>query len=266
MARTAADDQNFQARTPLERERSRRSGIGLSRAGSRRSFTNLNRDPNKGRRDFVGIAGECQFFNHAAFLKRLGEITKLATLLQQIIQVCENFRTRHVKAADVIRDFHAVAQHDVLSFAAGEMRGDLCDGFVRSAQRKSPPSYAAEKMQLGRRQTDLHFDLPRIIPRHARTALEDDDVLAGGRALRVHDVERHVAVLDRAPLLEPQRFVARLRRHVNAARRVGRECVGQIEDSEALFVRAKIRQHIAQAIRAELLEALGHERPASVAT
>ena len=72
-------------------------------------------------------------------------------------------------------------------------------------------------------------------------------------------------MLDRAPLLEPQRFIARLGGHVNAARRVGRECVGQIEDSEALFVGAQKRQHVAQAFRSKLLETLGHQQPAGVA-
>ena len=136
----------------------------MSQAGGRRSVTQFRRDPDKGRRNFIGITRNGQLLNDAALRERLGEVTQLTPLLQQIVQVGKRFRTGHVKAADVIGDFHAVAQHNVLSLAAGEMRGDLRHRFVRSAQRKSPAADAAEEMQFRCRQADLHFDLPRIIP------------------------------------------------------------------------------------------------------
>src|SRR5439155_18912120 len=86
------------------------------------------------------------------------------------------------------------------------------------------------------------------------------DVVAGRTPGRTDDVERNVADFDGAELSEPQRLVLRVFAVKKAARGVGREGGGQVENAEAGFVSADVGEQVAQALRAERFEAFGHQR------
>src|SRR6185369_10390876 len=104
------------------------------------------------------------------------------------------------------------AQHKFFSVAARVTDRDFRRGLILRSERKTPTSHAAQEMQSRCGQPHLHVHLLWIIPRQARAALQYDDVLSVRGPLWIDDVKRHVAMLDRSPLFEAQRFIARLKK------------------------------------------------------
>ena len=167
--------------------------------------------------------------------------------------------------ADVVRELDAILQYDFFRPAPGEVEGDFGGRFVLerfAAPRIRPAADTAQEMQPARGQAGFHLDPLRVGPGQARAALQHDDIFAGRALGRTDDVERHVADLDEAGFAEPQGFVPGLFAVVNPARGIGGEGRRQVENAEAVFLRANKGEQIAQALRAERLEALGHQRAA----
>ena len=93
-------------------------------------------------------------------------------------------------------------------------------------------------------------------------AFQDDNVAASRTLGRTHELKRHVADLDRAGFLEPERFVLRVLAIEQAARRVGGKSGRQIQDAVPSFVGTDPGEHVAQPFGPERLKAFRHQRPA----
>ena len=110
------------------------------------------------------------------------------------------------------------------------------------------------------------LDLPRERLRQTAAALEHHDVVPARGLGRMNDLERNIARLDQAELLEDHRFALGFPADVNALGAVRREGAAQVDDAILRIAAADIREHVAQRVCAERLEAFRHQRASGVAT
>ena len=260
VARAASNDQCLQPVPPFKTRAISDCRNRLA-AGCRGVIAKFGGDGHKGGRDLATVTGQRQLLNHATFLERPGEVPNLPALMQQFFEVLERFRARHIHSSDVIGDLDPVTQHDLLGRAIGILNPDVRGRGALLASGISPTRDASKNVQARDRQPHRDLDLPGIRPRQPGSALEHNHISARARALRIHNVEGHVPMLQRSPLPEPQRLVAGFGRDVNASRRVRGEGGGQIKNAITLFVRAQKGQEIAQSLGAECFKPLRHERP-----
>src|SRR6266705_956153 len=110
-------------------------------------------------------------------------------------------------------------------------------------------------MELTGHKPGLRLDALRKGPGETIAAFQHNNVSPGRAPGRTHDLKRDVADLDRARFPEPERFVLRVFAVEEAARRARGKGGRQIEDAVSPFIGADPGQHVAQAVRAEGLEA-----------
>ena len=278
MRTAAAHHQHLDAIAPRERARlRRRRSVALHASVHRRrflarrlgchrpAFARLRRDGDERWRDRIVEALDGDRLNHRLVLERAAERPHLPTPHE----VGHRLRSRHVVVAIVIRDLDAVLEGELLARAISKLHRRLGNRevlvLVVAAAGISPAADAAEEMQpAGLHVHVLHLDLLREVAGHAIDALEHDEIVSVQRLARAENLERHIARLDQAEFLELDRLGLRVAAAVDALGAVRREGRAQIDETILRVAAAHVGEHIAQRLRAERLEALGHQRATGV--
>ena len=207
-------------------------------------------------------AGEGEFLNEALARELAAGEADLRAVADD---AAHELGVGHLNFADVVADFLTVLEGERLGLPARVVDGDFQRVFLVLPIREGPAADVAEDVQLLRREADLGLDgfgegALRVAV--GRAAFEHHDVLRqlGG----VNDVEGHSVGVHRAGLRQRQGAFVRQRAGVEPIARAGGVSAAEVNEAEARLRADDERQQVAQALRAERLEALGHERATGV--